>query len=151
MIHQLRIHDVRHHQRRVPHPLPRSCRSHHAALGFHIVAMWEAKTDKRTEFVYLLEWPDERTKTSAWMAEDRRWAEIKRATSAQTGVLVGETEDRVLLPTDYPPSTSGECWRQPRVVHAKSRATKQSEANRAPSRDCLASLAITRSVRRMKC
>ena len=23
--------------------------------GFHIVAMWEAKTDKRTEFVYLLE------------------------------------------------------------------------------------------------
>ena len=66
--------------------------------------MWEAKTDKRTEFVYLLEWPDERTKTSAWMAEDRRWAEIKRATSAQTGVLVGEIEDRVLVPTDYPPA-----------------------------------------------
>jgi hypothetical protein len=35
---------------------------------------------------------------------DRKWAEIKRATSAQTGVLVGEIEDRVLVPTDYPPA-----------------------------------------------
>jgi hypothetical protein len=33
--------------------------------------------------------------------EDREWAEIKRATSAQTRVLVGEIEDRVLVPTDY--------------------------------------------------
>jgi hypothetical protein len=74
--------------------------------GFHIVAMWEAKTDKRTEFVYLLERPDERTRTSAWAAfmEDRKWAEIKRATSARTGVLVGEIEDRVLVPTDYRPA-----------------------------------------------
>jgi hypothetical protein len=49
--------------------------------GFHILAMWEAKTERRTEFVYLLEWPDEQTKTNAWAAfmEDREWAEIKRA------------------------------------------------------------------------
>ena len=55
--------------------------------GFHIVAMWEAKMDKRTEFVYLLEWPDERTKANAWAAfmDDREWAEIKRTTSGQSG------------------------------------------------------------------
>jgi hypothetical protein len=36
--------------------------------------------------------------------EDREWAEIKRATSAQTRVLVGKIEDRVLVPTDYQPA-----------------------------------------------
>jgi hypothetical protein len=68
--------------------------------------MWESKTEKRTEFVYLLKWPDERTKTSAWTAfmADREWAEIKRITSAESGDLVGEIEDRLLLPTDYSPA-----------------------------------------------
>jgi hypothetical protein len=62
-----------------------------------------SKTERRTEFVYLLEWPDEETKTNAWASfvEDSEWAEIKRATSAQTGALVGEIEDRVLVPTEY--------------------------------------------------
>ncbi len=73
--------------------------------GFRIVAMWEAKAERRTEFVYLLEWPDEWTKMKAWAAfmEDSEWAEIKRTTSAQTGALVGEIEDRLLIPTDYSP------------------------------------------------
>jgi hypothetical protein len=35
--------------------------------------------------------------------EDGEWAEIKRATSAQIGALVGEIEDRLLIPTDYSP------------------------------------------------
>lgn len=26
--------------------------------GFDIIALWEAKTDQRTEFVYLIKWPD---------------------------------------------------------------------------------------------
>ncbi len=34
--------------------------------GFEIVAMWEARTPQRTEFVYLLAWPDETAKTTAW-------------------------------------------------------------------------------------
>jgi hypothetical protein len=105
MIHQLRVYEIFDAIKDAFHT---RFRDHAARImrryGFHIVAMWEAKTDKRTEFVYLLEWPDERTKTSAWAAfmEDREWAEITRATSARTGVLVGEIEDRVLVPTDYP-------------------------------------------------
>jgi hypothetical protein len=35
--------------------------------------------------------------------EDSEWADIKRTTSAQTGALVGEIEDRLLVPTNYSP------------------------------------------------
>jgi hypothetical protein len=35
---------------------------------------------------------------------DAEWAEIKRVTSAEHGVLVGEIEDRVLAPLDYSPA-----------------------------------------------
>jgi hypothetical protein len=74
--------------------------------GFRIVAMWETKFGDRTEFVYLLEWPDEATKTAAWAAfmADTEWSEIKRVTSAEHGVMVGEIEDRVLQPLDYSPA-----------------------------------------------
>jgi hypothetical protein len=46
---------------------------------FEIVAMWEAKTDRRTEFVYLFRRPDEQTKIDAWAAfmADQEWDEIK--------------------------------------------------------------------------
>jgi heme-degrading monooxygenase HmoA len=106
MIHQLRIYEIFDDTKNAFH-----ARFHdHAArimrhYGFRIVAMWEAKTERRTEFVYLLEWPDERTKTNAWAAfmEDSELAQIKRSTSAQSGALVGEIEDRLLIPTDYSP------------------------------------------------
>jgi len=73
--------------------------------GFDIVAMWEAKRPERTEFVYLLRWPDEDTKTRAWAAfmTDHVWGEIKR-TSRGIGALVGEIQDRTLLLTDYSPT-----------------------------------------------
>jgi len=73
--------------------------------GFDIVAMWESKRPDRTEFVYLLAWPDEATKTSAWarFMADEEWKEIKRVTGAQHGDLVGQIEDRVLRPVDYSP------------------------------------------------
>jgi hypothetical protein len=76
--------------------------------GFRIVAMWETKFGDRTEFVYLLEWPDEATKTAAWAAfmADAEWSEIKRVTSAEHGVMVGQIEDRVLQPLDYSPARS---------------------------------------------
>lgn len=86
-------------------------RDHAARLmarhGFRILAMWETNTEHRTEFVYLLAWPDE-AKNAAWTAfmADPDWKEIKRVTSAQHGDLVGTIEDRVLVPTAYSPTLS---------------------------------------------
>lgn len=102
MIHQLRIYEIFEHNKAAFHARFRD----HAvrimrAHGFDIVAMWEAATDERTEFVYLLAWPDETAKHAAWarFMADEEWKEIKRVTSAQHGTLVGEIEDRTLLPT----------------------------------------------------
>ncbi len=73
-----------------------------------VVAMWEARTDHRTEFVYLLAWPDETAKSAAWaeFMADEGWEEIKRVTSVKHGDLVSAIEDRVLVPTGYSPSVS---------------------------------------------
>lgn len=106
MIHQLRIYEIFEHNKAAFHA---RFRDHAARImrqhGFDIVAMWEAKTARRTEFVYVLAWPDDATKRAGWakfMASDE-WKEIKRVTSAQHGDLVGEIEDRTLVPTDYSP------------------------------------------------
>src|ERR671925_277077 len=102
MIHQLRIYEIFEHNKLAFHE---RFRDHAARImrkyGFDIVAMWEAKTDRRTEFVYLLAWPSEAAKTDAWarFMADAEWKEIKRVTSAQHGDLVGAIEDRVLTPT----------------------------------------------------
>ena len=109
MIHQLRIYEIfdnnkaAFHQRFEQHAA-RIMRTYR----FKIVAMWEATTPQRTEFVYLLEWPDVGTKTTAWDAflADEEWKEIKRVTSAAHGRLVGAIEDRVLSVADYSPSRS---------------------------------------------
>jgi len=106
MIHQLRIYEIFETNKDAFHA---RFRDHAARImkrhSFDIVAMWEAKTDARTEFVYLLRWPDERTKTDAWAAfmADQEWDDIKRATRDR-GSLVGEIEDRVLVMTDYSPA-----------------------------------------------
>jgi heme-degrading monooxygenase HmoA len=107
IIHQLRIYEIFERNKPAFHA---RFRDHAARImrryGFDIVAMWEARAPSRTEFVYLLAWPDEETKTAAWreFAADEEWTEIKRATSAQHGDLVGEIEDRVLVPVDYSPA-----------------------------------------------
>jgi len=46
------------------------------------------------------------TKTAAWSAfmADTEWSEIKRVTHAAHGLMVGEIEDRLLVPTDYSPA-----------------------------------------------
>src|SRR5205814_40899 len=88
-------------------PLPRSRRAHHArAIRLSHCRDVETKFGDRTEFVYLLEWPDEATKTAAWAAfmADAEWSEIKRVTSAEHGVMVGQIEDRVLQPLNYSPA-----------------------------------------------
>jgi heme-degrading monooxygenase HmoA len=67
MIHQLRIYEIFEHNKAAFHA---RFRDHAARImirhGFQIMAMWEARTEQRTEFIYLLRWPDEQTKTDAW-------------------------------------------------------------------------------------
>jgi heme-degrading monooxygenase HmoA len=110
MIHQLRIYEIFEHNKAAFHD---RFRDHAARImtkyGFRIVAMWEAKTERRTEFVYVLAWPDEAAKNAAWSAfmADAEWKEIKRRTSAAHGDLVGAIEDRLLVPTPYSPRLSG--------------------------------------------
>jgi heme-degrading monooxygenase HmoA len=104
VLHQLRIYEIFEGNKAAFHD---RFRDHAARLmaahGFRILAMWETKTERRTEFVYLLAWPDEAAKNAAWSAfmADPEWKEIKRQTSARHGDLVGAIEDRVLLPTPY--------------------------------------------------
>lgn len=106
MIHQLRIYEIFEHNKAAFHD---RFRDHAARImrnyGFTILAMWETRPDARTEFVYLLAWPDEGTMQGAWarFRADEEWKEIKRVTSAQHGDLVGAIEDRMLLPIEYTP------------------------------------------------
>src|SRR5437868_14289266 len=100
MIHQLRVYEIFEHNKSAFHE---RFRDHAARImksyGFRILAMWEAKSDRRTEFVNLLTWPNEAKKQAAWtkfMADGER-KEIKRATSTQHGDLVGSIEDRMTL------------------------------------------------------
>ncbi|HEU0296973.1 MAG TPA: ATP-binding protein [Anaerolineales bacterium] len=106
IIHQLRIYEIFEHNKAAFHD---RFRDHAARImktyGFHILAVWETQTEARTEFVYLLAWPDDATMQSAWeqFMADEEWKEIKRVTRAQHGDLVGEIESRVLVPASYSP------------------------------------------------
>lgn len=110
MIHQLRIYEIFEHNKAAFHA---RFRDHAArimqAYGFTIVAMWEARTEHRTEFVYLLAWRDEPTMRDAWarFLADEEWKAIKRRTSAEHGDLVGAIDERVLVATDYSPPIAG--------------------------------------------
>ena len=112
MIHQLRIYEIYEHNKAAFHA---RFRDHAVRImqtyGFNILAMWETQAEGRTEFVYLLAWPDEAALASAWarFREDGEWKEIKRLTGAQYGDLVGEIQDRVLEPVSYSPG-KGDQW-----------------------------------------
>jgi NIPSNAP len=107
-VHQLRIYEIFENNKQAFHD---RFRDHAARImakyDFHIVAMWESKSAERTEFVYLLAWPDEATMKDRWarFMADPEWAEIKKKTAAAHGALVGQIEDRVLHMTDYSPKT----------------------------------------------
>ena len=107
MIHQLRIYEIFEQNKAAFH---NRFRDHAARImksfGFDIMAMWESKTGQRTEFVYILAWPDEETMHRAWarFKADEEWKKIKKLTNAQYGDLVGTIEDRVLKATTYSPS-----------------------------------------------
>jgi heme-degrading monooxygenase HmoA len=104
MIHQLRVYEIFEHNKQAFHDRFRD----HAmrimrSYGFQFVALWETKVASRTEFVYLLEWPDEETMRSAWhqFMNDQEWKDTKERTSAEHGSMVGDVEERVLIPTGY--------------------------------------------------
>ena len=103
-VYQLRIYEIFEANKDAFHT---RFRDHAARImarhGFDIVAMWEARAEQRTEFVYVLKWPDEATMRQRWehFMADTEWAEIKKRTAAEHGQLVGEIEERVLHPTDY--------------------------------------------------
>jgi heme-degrading monooxygenase HmoA len=108
MIQQLRIYEIFENNKTQFHA---RFRDHAARImrdryGFRIVAMWETKLRDRTEFAYLLEWPDDAARTAAWSAfmADDEWSEIKRVTHAEHGLMVGGIEDRLLVPVDYSPA-----------------------------------------------
>lgn len=80
------------------------------SYGFNILATWETRYENRTEFVYLLSWPDERTMNEAWskFRSDEEWKNIKQTTSSKHGELVGVIEDRTLTSTSYSPLIPGQ-------------------------------------------
>jgi hypothetical protein len=105
-VHQLRIYEIFDHNKQAFHD---RFRDHAMRImkkyDFNIVAQWEAKNGARTEFVYLLEWPDEATMQDRWakFMADKEWSDIKKETAAKHGKLVGEIQDRTLNLTAYSP------------------------------------------------
>ena len=106
VIHQLRIYEIFDANKKAFHD---RFRDHAmrimAKYDFKIVATWESKKDNRTEFVYLLEWPDRETMADRWkkFLQDQEWIKIKKETGEINGPLVGEIQDRTLYLTDYSP------------------------------------------------
>jgi hypothetical protein len=106
VIHQLRIYEIFDSNKKAFHD---RFRDHAmrimARYDFKIVATWESKKDNRTEFVYLLEWPDEETMNDRWekFLRDPEWIKIKKETGEIKGPLVGEIQARTLYLTDYSP------------------------------------------------
>jgi hypothetical protein len=106
VVHQLRVYEIFDNNKQAFHD---RFRDHAmrimARYEFRIVAMWEARNGGRTEFVYLLEWPDEATMKDRWakFMADREWSAIKKETGAKYGQLVGEIQDRTLHLTPYSP------------------------------------------------
>ena len=106
VVHQLRIYQIfdgnkkAFHERFRDHAMRIMARH-----GFNIVATWESHYGERTEFIYLLEWPDKETMKNQWakFMADKEWIDIKKKTGEVNGPLVGEIEDRTLEPTDYSP------------------------------------------------
>jgi hypothetical protein len=109
VIHELRIYEIFDSNKKAFHD---RFRDHAmrimAKYDFKIVATWESKKDNRTEFVYLLEWPDRETMSDRWekFLRDQEWIKIKKETGEMNGPLVGEIQDRTLYLTDYSPRKS---------------------------------------------
>lgn len=105
-VYQLRIYEIFEHNKRAFHE---RFRDHAARLmrqhQFNIVAMWEAKSNDKTEFVYLLEWPDEDTMRGRWQSfmADQEWEQIKQVTGSAHGQMVGGIQEKVMYIATYSP------------------------------------------------
>lgn len=106
LIYQLRIYEIfeanklEFHARFRDHAL-RIMKSYE----FDIVAAWEARSQERTEFLYVVRWPDEATMKSQWarFMADEEWQRIKQETAAVSGRLVGEIQERIMHEVEYSP------------------------------------------------
>ena len=106
-IHQLRIYEIFNNNKQAFHERFRD----HAvrimkSYDFKIVAIWESQKADKTEFIYLLEWQDEKVMNESWakFKADKEWIEIKKKTGNINGDLVGEIQEKVLILQDYSPS-----------------------------------------------
>lgn len=103
-IHQLRIYEIFEHNKAAFHA---RFRDHAVRImrryDFDIVAMWEAESPERTEFVYIIAWPDRASMEDRWakFMADQEWSDIKKRSAAEHGKLVGEIESRALRLTGY--------------------------------------------------
>jgi len=106
MIEQLRIYEIFESNKDAFHA---RFRDHAARImktyGFDIAAMWEAKGKDRTEFIYVLRWPDEATMRQSWarFMQDAEWSAIKDSSAAEHGRMVGAIEERVMQRASYSP------------------------------------------------
>ena len=88
VIHQLRIYEIFDSNKEAFHD---RFRDHAmrimARYDFEIVATWESKKDNRTEFVYLLKWPDRETMADRGekFLRDQEWIKIKKETVEMYG------------------------------------------------------------------
>ena len=108
MIHQLRIYQIFENNKADFHNRFRDHASRiMRSYGFNIVGTWETMFENRTEFVYLLAWPNEQAMNEAWskFRNDEEWKRIKQTTNSKYGDLVGAIEDRTLTPMSYDPLT----------------------------------------------
>jgi hypothetical protein len=88
VIHQLRTYEIFDRNQKAFHARFRDQAIQIMARhGFKMVATWETSTGGRTQFVYLLEWPDNETMKQGWarFMADREWAEIKKVTGQANG------------------------------------------------------------------
>jgi hypothetical protein len=106
VIHQLRVYEIFEGNKKAFHD---RFRDHAMRImkrhDFNIVATWESRRGDRTEFVYLLEWPDDATLKDRWsrFMKDEEWIRIKKETNVEGAPLVGEIQDRTLELTGYSP------------------------------------------------
>ncbi len=82
MIHQLRIYEIFEKNKAAFHDRFRDHASRiMKSYGFNIIATWETKSENRTEFVYLLSWPNEQAMNEAWarFRADDEWKRIRHS------------------------------------------------------------------------
>lgn len=106
-VYQLRIYEIFENNKKIFHE---RFRDHAMRImekyNFKIMSIYESKSDKKTEFVYFLEWPNETVMKKAWadFKADKEWVEIKKQYTTKYGDVVGNVEDRVLAKVDYSPN-----------------------------------------------